>query len=275
VVMTWEQLYAQPARGGARKFSYGTDPLNYAELWLPAGGTASATVLMVHGGCWQTDIATCSIMQWAAHDLCTRGIAVWNIEYRGVDRSGGGYPGTFLDVATAADHLRDVAPAHGLRLDRVVAMGHSAGGHLALWLAGRPGLPRCSVLHRPDPLPIHAVIASGALPDLDAALRLPGNVCGSTGVPRLVGVPSHGRPDVYADTSATSLLPIPADVRLVYGARDEIAPTSLGRAFAACGTAVGQKVRLVEVAEEGHVELIVPGTAAWQAQLSELFAVLA
>ena len=91
---------------------------------------------MVHGGCWQTEIADRRIMNWIADDLRRRGIAVWNIDYRGVDRAGGGYPGTFQDAAAAADALRDHAARYNLDLSRLVATGHSAGGHLALWLAG-------------------------------------------------------------------------------------------------------------------------------------------
>jgi acetyl esterase/lipase len=92
---------------------------------------------MVHGGCWQTEIADRRIMNWIADDLKKRGIAVWNIDYRGVDRSGGGYPGTFADAAAAADALRARAERYRLDLHPLVAVGHSAGGHLALWLAAR------------------------------------------------------------------------------------------------------------------------------------------
>lgn len=268
-LMTWEQLYSQPPRSGAVRIPYGPDALQYGELWLPQGTGERPVVLMVHGGCWQTEIAQCSIMQWAASDLAARGYAVWNVEYRGVDRPGGGYPGTFLDVAAAADALRGIAPQYGLRLDRVVATGHSAGGHLALWLAGRRHLPRSSPLWTEDPLPIRTVVPTGALPDLDVALKLPGNVCGSTGVPRLVGSPSAARTDVYADTCAASLLPIPADVVLVYGALDDIAPPSVAHGFVAKAAARGQSIRYVEIPGEAHVELIAPGTAAWAAQLRE------
>lgn len=267
--MTWEQLYAQPPRSGALRVAYGPGDLQYGELWLPAGGDGRRVVLMVHGGCWQTDVAQCSIMQWAAADLAARGYAVWNIEYRGVDRGGGGYPGTFQDVAAAADKLREIAPCHGLTLERVAATGHSAGGHLALWLAARPNLPRSSPLASADPLPIRKVVAAGALPDLDVAKKLPGNACGSIGVPRLVGPPSAARPDVYADTCAASLLPVPADVTLVYGALDAIAPPSVASGFIAKAAARGQAMKYVEVPGEGHVELIAPGTAAWQSQLRE------
>ena len=96
---------------------------------------------MVHGGCWQTEIADRTIMNWIADDLRRRGIAVWNIDYRGVDRPGGGYPGTFQDVAAAADALRACRANIGSISRRVVAVGHSAGGHLALWLAAGRACP--------------------------------------------------------------------------------------------------------------------------------------
>ena len=138
---------------------YGADPLQVADAWIPAGNGPHPTVLMVHGGCWQTDIADRTIMNWIADDLRRRGIAVWNIDYRGVDRPGGGYPGTFLDVAAAADALRAHAAQYHLDLARVVAIGHSAGGHLALWLAARARVPAESPLRTANPLPIAEVVS--------------------------------------------------------------------------------------------------------------------
>jgi acetyl esterase/lipase len=136
-LMTWPDLLERPRPEPNRSIPYGSDSLQVADLWLPSGPGPHPTLLMVHGGCWQTEIADRRIMNWIADDLRKRGIAVWNIDYRGVDRAGGGYPGTFQDVAAAADALRQAAPKYDLDLSRLVAMGHSAGGHLALWLAGR------------------------------------------------------------------------------------------------------------------------------------------
>src|SRR5687768_17386072 len=149
--MAWPDLLERPRPQPSVSLPYGQDPLQVVDLWLPSGEGPHPTVLMVHGGCWQTEIADRTIMNWIADDLRRRGIAVWNIDYRGVDR-GGGYPGTFLDVAAAADALSEQAPAHRLDLSRLVAVGHSAGGHLALWLAGRRRLPAGSPLRTPDPL---------------------------------------------------------------------------------------------------------------------------
>ena len=119
--MKWPDLLDRPRPKADARIPYGSDPLQFVDLWLPKGKAPHPVVLMVHGGCWQTDIADASIMNYIADDLRTRGIAVWNIEYRGVDRPGGGYPGTFLDVAAAADALGKEGPRHHLATDRIVA----------------------------------------------------------------------------------------------------------------------------------------------------------
>jgi acetyl esterase/lipase len=137
-LMAWPDLLERPRPEPSATIRYGDDALQVVDLWLPEGPGPHPTVLMIHGGCWQTEIADRRIMNWIADDLRRRGIAVWNIDYRGVDRPGGGYPGTFLDAAAAADALRDHAPRFNLDIDPLVAIGHSAGGHLALWLGARP-----------------------------------------------------------------------------------------------------------------------------------------
>src|SRR3546814_839286 len=141
-LMEWPDLLERPQPKEDATIHYGDDPYQVVDLWLPEGKGPHPTVLMVHGGCWTTEVADRTIMNWIADDLRKRGIAVWNIDYRGVDRPGGGYPGTFLDAAAAADALAANASRYNLDTSPLVATGHSAGGHLALWLAGRPRLPR-------------------------------------------------------------------------------------------------------------------------------------
>ena len=259
--LAWPDLLARPRPTGGVRVPYGPDPLQFAELWRPAN-VPRGTLVSVHGGCWQTEIADRSIMDWACADLAARGWAVWNVEYRGIDRPGGGWPGTFLDVGAAADALRgqDVAS------DRVVALGHSAGGHLALWLAGRARLPRTSPLWRPDPLPLHAVLCLGGLPDLELVSRPPHDTCDNDPVPRLVG----DRPDRFADTSPAELLPFSAAQVLVNTTLDHIAPPVLATRWAARAAAAGCAAQLVTVPDEGHVELIAPGSAAWAATCAAL-----
>ncbi len=178
----FQKLVQPPAPGPI--LAYGADPLQHVELWRPAGKGPFPVVLMLHGGCWQTGVAKADIMHMLAADLVKRGIAVWNVEYRGVDVPGGGYPGTFQDVAAAADLLGREGPKLGLDTRRVVAVGHSAGGHLALWLAGRPKIARTSVLWSAHPLPIAGVLSQGGLPDLPLAKSDAAEACGADTVDR-------------------------------------------------------------------------------------------
>ncbi len=253
--MAWADLFARPRPMSDATIPYGDDPLQVADLWLPAGSGPHPTVLMVHGGCWQTDIAGRDTMNWIANDLRQRGIAVWNIEYRGVDRPGGGYPGTFRDAAAAADALRVHAARYRLDLSRLVAVGHSAGGPLALWPAGRPRLPMESPLHGADPLPVHAVISLGGLPDLEEAARTD-NGCGNAVVGRLTG--GH-----FADTSVPRLAPLGVPQVLVNGADDRIIPVAYAEGYARPMRAAGDSVTVRLIPDTGHVELVTPDTAAW------------
>jgi acetyl esterase/lipase len=266
-LMKWPDLLGRPRPKADHEIRYGDDPLQLVDLWLPPGKGPHPIVLMVHGGCWQTEIADRHIMDWISDDLRSRGIAVWNIDYRGVDRAGGGYPGTFLDAAAATDALRTHAARHKLDLSRLVAVGHSAGGHLALWLAGRPRLPAASPLRTADPLPVKAVVSLGGLPDLEEAARPPGSGCGTEVIARLTG----GRLD---DTSVPRLAPLGVRQILVNGLQDRIIPTAYAEGYAKPMRAAGDEVKVRMIDRTGHVELISPGTAAWAATVEEIEAAL-
>lgn len=255
--LAWADLLGRPRPEPQVRICYGDDPYQRVDLWLPEAAGPIHTVVMVHGGCWTTSIADRTIMNWIADDLRQSGFAVWNIDYRGVDRPGGGYPGTFADAAEATDLLRAYAAKYGLDLRRVVAVGHSAGGHLALWLAARRRLPLGSPLHAPAPLPIAHVVALGALPDLEETAASPDNGCGVEVVAALVGT---NRADPYADTSVPRLLPLGVRQDLVNGREDTIIPYRLATDYAA--KAKGEAT-LHTVPHTGHVELVTPGTAAW------------
>ncbi|HEY0314800.1 MAG TPA: alpha/beta hydrolase [Sphingomonas sp.] len=247
--------------------AYGADPLQHVELWKPVGKGPFPVVLMIHGGCWQTAVAKADIMHALAADLMKRGIAVWNIEYRGVDVPGGGYPGTFEDVAAAADMLGREGPNLGLDTKRVVAVGHSAGGHLALWLAGRLKIARTSVLWSAHPLPIAGVLSQGGLPDLAQAKADATAACGVDTVDKLVGRPTESHDDVYADTSVVSLVPLGIPQRLIVGSVDPIAPAPFSESYRARAHSKGDAVVLSTAAGAGHFELISPSAPAWQMQV--------
>jgi len=269
-LLRWPDLLERERPTADAIVRYGQDRLQVADLWLPAGDRLHPIVLMVHGGCWQTEIADRRIMNWIADDLRKRGIAVWNIDYRGVDRDGGGYPGTFLDAATATDALRENAAKYNLDISRLVAVGHSAGGHLALWLAARPRLPKGSALRTGDPLPIATVISLGGLPDLEEAARPPGSGCGTEIIDKLVGPPTMSSRDVYADTSIPRLGPLGVAQVLINGAQDRIIPPAYAEGYAAPMRAKGDDVRVRMIERTGHVELIAPESAAWAATVEEI-----
>jgi acetyl esterase/lipase len=266
--MKWPDLLERPRPEPDATVRYGEVALQLVDVWLPKGKGPHPVVLMVHGGCWTSDIADRRIMNWIADDLRKRGIAVWNIDYRGVDRDGGGYPGTFLDAAAAADALRSHAAEYRLDLHRLVALGHSAGGHLALWLAGRPRLPAGSPLRTANPLPVRHVVSLGGLPDLEEAARAPGSGCGTEVVAKISG---EGR---WAETSVPRLAPLGARQVLINALQDKIIPTHYPADYARLMRAKGDSVAVRMVDHSGHVELIAPETAAWAVAVKEIQAAL-
>src|SRR5262249_24368755 len=130
-------VLAPACRGGGRvggwttmRIAYGTSAPQFGELRLPPGSDPHPVVVLLHGGLWLSDYGL-DLMTPLAEDLTAHGVATWNLEYRRLGDDGGGWPGTFLDVAAGCDHLRQLAPARGLDPERIVSLGHSAGGHLA------------------------------------------------------------------------------------------------------------------------------------------------
>jgi acetyl esterase/lipase len=259
-LMDWPDLMGRPLPKATARIAYGPDPLQVAEVWRPEGKGPFPTVLVIHGGCWRSDISNLHIMDYAADDLRKRGIAVWNIEYRGVDRPGGGYPGTFQDVNAAADALLAHARDYGLATRKIVVLGHSAGGHLALWLAARPKLPQASPLYDPKPLDIAWVVSLGGLPDLATAKE----GCGEKTVANLLA--GSKAADPLADTSPVSLLPLTTPRVLIHGALDDTSPPPQGKAYVAKARAAKDiRAWSYAIPGEGHVEEIAPGSRAWSA----------
>jgi len=279
-LMKWPALLERERPTPDQTIEYGGEGMQRVDLWLPKGEGPHPTVLMVHGGCWQTDIADRRIMNWIADDLRKRGIAVWNIDYRGVDREGGGYPGTFLDAAAAADALRAHAARFRLDISPLVAVGHSAGGHLALWLAARrtrsddPLIPRGSPVVAADPIRIDTVVSLGGLPDLEQAATPPGSGCGTEVIEKLVGPATLSSRNVFADTSVPRLAPLGVRQILINGRQDRIIPADYAYDYQRRMQASGDRVEVRMLDDTGHVELIAPETAAWAATVSEIEAAL-
>lgn len=255
-LLSWAELLARPRPTADATISYGMDRYHKVDVWLPRGKGPHKTVVMVHGGCWTSAVADRTLMDWAAADLRDAGYAVWNIDYRGVD-AGGGYPGTFVDAGAAVDAMRTHAARFGLDMRRIVAVGHSAGGHLALWLAARPKLPQGSALRVADPLKIAHVVSLGGLPDLERTT----NGCGGEAMGKLVAGADPA--DRYRDTSVARLLPIGVPHDHVAGLQDPVIPIDLPTDFVAKAQAAGDRAMLHPIDRTGHFDLIGPGSAAW------------
>ena len=258
-LMTVRDLLALPQPAPDHRLPFGDHPLQFGELRLPAGPGPFPVAVLIHGGCWLAPYDLGHLSALAAA-LAAEGVATWSLEYRRLGDAGGGYPGTFADVARGADALRSLAAAHPLDVARVVFVGHSAGGHLALWLAARPNLPRESPLWAAQPLRPRGVVALAGIPDLAQAAAL--GVCGDA-AERLVGADGATRRQRFAETSPAEMLPLGVPVGLVTAAHDQVVPAVVAEAFAARLAQAGDRVRTWEVAGVGHYELVNPASSAW------------
>jgi acetyl esterase/lipase len=262
---TYTELLARPRPAATARIHYGDLPGQFSDLWLPSGAGPFRVVVLIHGGCWRADLPGLDLMTYAANDLRGRGLAVWNIEYRRLGESGGGYPGTFQDVAAAIDRLRMLAKTYPLDLGHVEVAGHSSGGHLALWAAARGRLPKSSVLHRGHPLAIARVVSLAGIGDLNAYRQFGHGACGEPQViDRLVATATRGPWDNFSDTSPAALLPLGVPQAVVSGALDQIVPWPFGRTYAARAAALGDTVREVTIDGAGHFDLIDPHSKAFE-----------
>jgi 3-dehydroquinate dehydratase type II len=240
------------------RIPYGDGADQFGELRVPPGAGPHPVAVLFHGGFWR-DVWTNDLMDGLAIDLVERGWAAWNVEYRRVG-NGGGFPLSMEDAATAVDALAGLAPAYELDLERVAAVGHSAGGQLALWAAKR------SPLYEPDPAgpPMvrpGTVVALAAVSDLREAHRLDLGLAAVEGFLRRT--PEDG-PDRYDATSPIELLPLGARSIVVHGTGDQIVPQVLSRDFVAAAAAAGDPTELVVADGEDHFDVIDPKSFAWQ-----------
>jgi acetyl esterase/lipase len=257
--MTVKDLLAIPPTPADHVIPYGKDPLQFGQLRLPEGSGLHPVVIIIHGGCWlsQYDLQHISPLATA---LAREGFATWSLEYRRVGNEGGGWPNTFLDVAHGADYVRELAKNFPLDLGRVLTLGHSAGGHLALWLAARPKLPSSSALYVDDPVSIHGVVSLAGVGDL--GLPEYQTLCGSV-VPKLMGGNPSEVPERYAHGSPIELLPIGIPQILVQGAGDPTVSLISAQAYHKAAQKCGDKTQLVVIQDAGHFEVVVPTTSSY------------
>jgi acetyl esterase/lipase len=263
---TWDDVQALPAASTGRRIAYGAAAKQFGDLRLPQGAGPFPVVILLHGGCWQAEYDL-AYFAHLADRLAAAGIATWSLEYRGIGDAGGGWPGTFDDVALGAAHLRTVAATEPLDLERVALVGHSAGGQLALWLAAhKPASPE------PAPLAYRGVVGLAGIVDLREYAAGTGS-CNQSVVPLLGGSPEQV-PARYAATSPSELVPIGVPVRLVIGSGDAIVPPASNERFAALARARGDDVALTVIEGAGHFDVVMPEGAAAEAAQRAIRALL-
>ena len=262
-----------PLRETGIRIAYGRDSLQFGELRLPANATndhRAPIAIVIHGGCWYSPYASIRNSAPLADALAQSGVATWNVEYRRYNNPGGGWTGTFRDVADGADYVRTLATLYPIDTARIVLAGHSAGGQLALWLASRRSLDRTSPLFGGTPMPVRGVVSVGGIADLREFYGRERNTCGNPAVESLLGGIPDSVPARLRDASPIERLPLGVPSVHIAGDRDFIAPIAVREAYVTAATARGDKARVVTIVGDGHFEAMTPYKAAGRAVIDAI-----
>jgi acetyl esterase/lipase len=257
-------IQTRPAPPADQRIAYGPDHSQFGDLRWPAGPGPHPLAIVLHGGWWRSEVA----LDYLGHvcaALATEGIATWNLEFRRLGATGGGWPMTFQDVAAGADHVRLLAETSRIDLARVITLGHSAGGHLALWLAARQRIPVASGLHGTPTVPLRGAVSVAGAVDLRRLSQL-GFRDGF--VQRLVvddllgGTPAEV-PERYAAGAPADLLPLGVRQILLQGTADQYTPAEVPTGYVQAATARGDEATLVWLEGADHFDPIDPLSRAY------------
>lgn len=248
------------------RIHYGPGKDQFGDLWLPTRKGNPPLLVFIHGGWWKSEYD----LSYGGH-LCSAirdtGVAVWSIEYRRVGETGGGWPNTFKDVAAGYDFIPTLAKTYPLDLTRVVAAGHSAGGHLAFWLAGRQHILAGSPIEAPQPHPpLSAIISLAGAVDLQLTIDLSGHLAFAhdrSEVYALMGGAPSDQPERYLAADPGHLLPFNVPQLLLQGTDDDQIPPDLPKRWAEKARRMGDHVTVTMIPGADHFHVVDPQSAAW------------
>lgn len=255
-----EAAYKAAASGASKPLvtlSYGESPIQAADLRLPTGAGPYPVAVVIHGGCWLANVDDRSGLAAFADALSKRGLATWNIGYRRLGDTGGGWPGTFQDVASAVDQLPTVASKYNLDMKRIVFVGHSAGAYLALWAASRPKLPAPWSSTKVHPLSVVAIDGPSALAPF---IGTDTKVCGKPVVASLMGGTPAEKPVEYGIASPAEHLPLG-----VHQLSVAVAFSGFVDRYVDAARKSGDKVDTLKLINASHFDIVTPGTVNGEA----------
>jgi acetyl esterase/lipase len=261
-------VLSAPAPPADHRIPYGTGEFQFGDLRLPVGASKEPGPIFVflHGGWWQSAYD----LEYAGH-LCAAlkaaGVATWSVEYRRVGNTGGGWPATFQDVAAGFDYVATLAKSYPIDLNRVFAMGHSAGGHLAFWLAGRHHIPQNSPIYEPQPkVSLRGLVSLAGAVDLRLTCDLSGYLTFAHDkheVYSLMGGPPAEFEDRYRAGNPGDLLPFSIRQVLIQGSEDDQIPPKLPERWADLARRQGDEVMVTIVPGADHFDIVDPQSKAW------------
>lgn len=242
-----------------QRIAYGAERSQFGDLRLPSGAGPHPVAIVLHGGFWRAQYDLLHIGHLCAA-LTAAGIATWSLEYRRIGEPGGGWPGTLQDVAHGSAHLEQLATRYPLDLERVVTIGHSAGGHLALWLAAHSRAPVEAVETTPLGFGLRGAVSLAGVVDLRRAAALG---LGNRAAEALLGGSPDGVPERFVAASPREHLPLGVPQVLIHGQDDDIVPIDLARAYFTAASHCGDQVHLHALPATGHFAVIDPRSHAW------------